>query len=79
MFRAAIVLLSLLATPALAAAARSPAKAPHKTATHSKPHLVRPTFNCSKVRSKSHKTICTNDDLARRDRQEDGLLYRARA
>ena len=79
MYRAAVILLSLLATPLLAAPAQSSAKPPHKTATQSKPPPTRPSFDCSKVRSKPLKIICANDDLARLDLQEDALLHRARA
>ncbi len=76
MFRFAVIILSLLVAPALAAPAQDSGKPPR---TESKPHPVKPSFDCSKVKSKPLQIICTNDDLAQLDLQEDALLHRARA
>lgn len=76
MFRFTVIILSLLVAPALAAPAQTSSKPPQ---TQSKPPPVKPSFDCSKVKSKPLEIICTNDDLARLDLQEDALLHRARA
>ena len=79
MFRFAVIILSLLAVPALAAPAQTSGKPPQaQSQTQPKPPPVKPSFDCSKVKSKPLQIICTNDDLARLDLQEDALLHRAR-
>jgi hypothetical protein len=80
MFRYAVIILSLLAAPALAAPAQTSGKSSQtQPQSQHKPPPVKPSFDCSKVKSKPLEIICTNDDLARLDLQEDALLHRARA
>ena len=74
--------ISLLLPSLLCASLLSPipsyAAGPTPTAA-SKPAAVKPSFDCTTAKSKVRLLICSNDDLATLDMQEDQLLRRARA